>query len=91
MRRITDGNSGTSLFFGNSQRREYDQGRRTASHFPAFSVKAIKADAQILEEGATGVSVTNNVLTLIPYYAWNHRGANQMNVWFYQNLSVLDK
>ena len=40
MRRITDGNSGTSLFFGNSQRREYDQGRRTASHFPAFSVKA---------------------------------------------------
>lgn len=58
---------------------------------PAFSVKAIKADAQILEEGANGVSVKNNVLTLIPYYAWNHRGANQMNVWFYQNLSVLDK
>ena len=58
---------------------------------PAFSVKAIKADAQILEEDANGVSVKNNVLTLIPYYAWNHRGANQMNVWFYQNLSVLDK
>ena len=58
---------------------------------PAFSVKAIKADAQILEDGANGVSVKNNVLTLIPYYAWNHRGANQMNVWFYQNLSVLDK
>ena len=58
---------------------------------PAFSVKAIKTDAQILEEGANGVSVKNNVLTLIPYYAWNHRGANQMNVWFYQNLSVLDK
>ena len=58
---------------------------------PAFSVKAIKADAQILEEGANGVSVKNDVLTLIPYYAWNHRGANQMNVWFYQNLSVLDK
>lgn len=58
---------------------------------PAFSVKAIKVDAQILEEGANGVSVKNNVLTLIPYYAWNHRGANQMNVWFYQNLSVLDK
>ena len=32
---------------------------------PAFSV-AIKADAQILEEGANGVSVKNNVLTLIP-------------------------
>ena len=37
-----------------------------------------------------GVWVTV-VLTLIPYYAWNHRGANQMNVWFYQNLNVLDK
>ena len=44
-----------------------------------------------LEEGANGISVKNDVLTLIPYYAWNHRGANQMNVWFYQNLSVLDK
>ena len=58
---------------------------------PAFSVKAIKADAQILEEGANGVSVKNDVLTLIPYYAWNHRGANQMNVWFYQGLSFMDK
>lgn len=35
--------------------------------------------------------VKNQKLTLIPYYAWNHRGANQMNVWFYQNLNVLDK
>ena len=44
-----------------------------------------------LEEGANGVSVKNDVLTLIPYYAWNHRGANQMNVWFYQGLSFMDK
>ena len=58
---------------------------------PAFAVKAIKTDAQILEEGANGVSVKNDVLTLIPYYAWNHRGANQMNVWFIQSLSLLDK
>ena len=56
-----------------------------------FLCQGHQADAQILEEGANGVSVKNNVLTLIPYYAWNHRGANQMNVWFYQNLSVLDK
>ncbi len=58
---------------------------------PAFAVKAIKTDVQILEEGANGVSVKNDVLTLIPYYAWNHRGANQMNVWFIQSLSLLDK
>ena len=58
---------------------------------PAFTVKAIKTDAQVLEETGNGVSVKNQSLTLIPYYAWNHRGANQMNVWFVQNLSLLDK
>lgn len=46
----------------------------------------------VLDVAADGtVSVKNQKLTLIPYYAWNHRGANQMNVWFYQNLNVLDK
>ena len=58
---------------------------------PAFTVKAIKTDAQVLEETGNGVSVKNQQLTLIPYYAWNHRGADQMNVWFIQNLSSLDK
>ena len=58
----------------------------------AFSVKAIQTPAQVLDQAADGkVSVKNMNLTLIPYYAWNHRGANQMNVWFYQNLAVLDK
>jgi DUF1680 family protein len=37
------------------------------------------------------VAVDCTPLTLIPYYAWNHRGANQMNVWFYQGLSFMDK
>ena len=59
---------------------------------PAFSVKAIQTDAQVLDQAADGmVSVKNQKLTLIPYYAWNHRGANQMNVWFYQDLQVLEK
>ena len=58
---------------------------------PSFAVKAIKTNAQVLEENAKGVSVKDQQLTLIPYYAWNHRGANQMNVWFIQNLSLLDK
>ena len=59
---------------------------------PAFSVKAIQTSSQVLNQAADGTaSVKNQKLTLIPYYAWNHRGANQMNVWFYQNLNVLDK
>ena len=58
---------------------------------PAFTVKAIKTEGQILNDSANGISLKNSTLTLIPYYAWNHRGANQMNVWFYQNLSFMDK
>ena len=58
---------------------------------PAFAVKAITTQAQMLEDAANGVSVKNQNLTLIPYYAWNHRGANQMNVWFVQSLKMLDK
>ena len=59
---------------------------------PAFSVKAIQTSSQVLDQAADGtVSVKNQKLTLIPYYAWNHRGANQMNVWFYQSLSFMDK
>lgn len=58
---------------------------------PAFAVKAITTQAQMFEDGANGVSVKNQKLTLIPYYAWNHRGANQMNVWFVQSLKMLDK
>lgn len=58
---------------------------------PAFTVKAIKTEGQILNDNAEGISLKNCTLTLIPYYAWNHRGANQMNVWFYQNLTFMDK
>ena len=59
---------------------------------PAFNVKAIQTSSLVLDQAADGtVSVKNQKLTLIPYYAWNHRGANQMNVWFYQNLSFMDK
>ena len=57
----------------------------------AFTVKAIKTEGQILNDSADGISLKNCALTLIPYYAWNHRGANQMNVWFYQNLTFMDK
>ena len=58
---------------------------------PAFTVKAVTTNAQVLEEGDNGISLKSQKLTLIPYYAWNHRGANQMNVWFVQSLGMLDK
>lgn len=59
---------------------------------PAFTVKAIHTPVHILNQKQDGViSVKCQNLTLIPYYAWNHRGANEMNVWFYQGLSFMDK
>lgn len=59
---------------------------------PSFEVKAIRTNAQTLEQAADGkVSVKDMPLTLIPYYAWNHRGGDEMNVWFVQDLSILDK
>ena len=58
---------------------------------PSFTVKAITADGQLLEDTADGVDVKDHKLTLIPYYAWNHRGAGEMNVWFVQSLDMLDE
>ena len=59
---------------------------------PAFTVKALRTQAQLLGENADGtVSVSPLSLTLIPYYAWNHRGANEMNVWLLQGLKAMDR
>ena len=59
---------------------------------PAFAVKAIKTQAQVLGENADGtVSASPLQLTLIPYYAWNHRGANEMNVWLLQGLRAVER
>ena len=27
------------------------------------------------------ITVSDTILTLIPYYAWNHRGRSNMSVW----------
>ncbi len=57
-----------------------------------FQVKALRTQAQVLTENAQGgVDAKPLQLTLIPYYAWNHRGAGQMNVWFMQHLDLLDQ
>lgn len=60
----------------------------TESHAAPFEVNAVTTTAQTTSVGADGrVSISDTKLTLIPYYAWNHRGADYMEVW----LSCGDK
>ena len=55
-----------------------------------FSVKAIEVDGEALSTDAEGhVQVAPACLTLIPYYAWNHRGPGLMEVWLAQSLSAV--
>lgn len=45
-------------------------------------INQISTDAQALSYDAAGKLAVKDVkLTLIPYYAWNHRGEGVMNVW----------
>lgn len=47
-------------------------------------------DAQKLGYGADGRLVSEDIsLTLIPYYAWAHRGPGQMAVWLPQSLNAV--
>lgn len=59
-------------------------------HQVSFGVKAIEVDGQSVDTDADGrVKVSDTRLTLIPYYAWNHRGANDMEVWLPQSIEAL--
>lgn len=54
----------------------------------SFTVNAITAPAQALgTKGDGSLTLSNVKLTLIPYYAWNHRGATRMNVWFLNGIN----
>ena len=57
---------------------------------PGHDVKAITTEAQALSIGADGkLKTTDRTLTLIPYYAWDHRGQNGgMNVWLPASVSA---
>ena len=55
-----------------------------------FSVKAVEVDGQVVEQNPRGEAVVKGArLTMIPYYAWNHRGAGFMEVWMPQTISAL--
>jgi len=52
-------------------------------------VVTLMTDAQTLDFNKEGQLMTRNqTLTLIPYYAWCHRGSGKMRVWLPQDLSA---
>jgi hypothetical protein len=52
-------------------------------------VVTLMTDAQTLDFNKEGQLVAKNqTLTLIPYYAWCHRGSGKMRVWLPQDLSA---
>ena len=54
-----------------------------------YGITELKTDAQTLGYDAQGRLVTTDVkLTLIPYYAWAHRGSGSMAVWLPQDLNA---
>ena len=54
-----------------------------------FGINTIQTDAQSLSYDAQGKLVTRDVkLTMIPYYAWAHRGSGDMAVWLPVDLSA---
>ena len=55
-----------------------------------FQVKGIQVDGQSVEQNAQGeVVVKQQTLTMIPYYAWNHRGPGLMEVWMPRSIKAL--
>ncbi len=58
---------------------------------PMGNIKTISTKGQSLSQDASGrVQVADAQLTLIPYYAWNHRGVGHMEVWMANTLGALD-
>lgn len=54
-----------------------------------YGIDKIKSDAQTISYDTDGKLVVKDVtLTLIPYYAWCHRGSGEMTVWLPQELRV---
>ena len=72
----TRGRAGASAGMGNGQ---------------TFNVTAITAQAQEASISPDGKLAAKDVaIRLIPYYAWNHRGAGKMDVWLARSLSGLE-
>ncbi|RHJ84411.1 glycoside hydrolase family 127 protein [Parabacteroides sp. AM08-6] len=54
-----------------------------------YGITELRTQAQSLSYDDTGRLIVKDVtLTMIPYYAWAHRGAGEMAVWFPQEMSA---
>ncbi len=54
-----------------------------------FGITRLKTEAQTLAYDESGRLTTRDVsLTLIPYYAWAHRGSGEMSVWLPQEVGA---
>lgn len=54
-------------------------------------ITTISAKGQAIETQADGsICVREAKITLVPYYAWNHRGVGKMAVWLNQGVERLD-
>lgn len=54
-----------------------------------YGIRQLTTDAQTLSYDATGrLAVKDVKLTLIPYYAWAHRGEGDMEVWLPMDVSA---
>lgn len=54
-----------------------------------YGITQLKTNAQILSYNESGKIIANDVeLTLIPYYAWAHRGNGEMAVWLPIDLNA---
>lgn len=58
----------------------------------AGGVKKLAATGTLLEAGADGkLTATPRAITLIPYYAWCHRGPGRMQVWLAAGTEVMEE
>ena len=69
---------------------QHPQFRMGRTEIAGTQVQTIVTDAQTLSFGPDGkLTAQDQSLTLIPYYAWCHRGRGNMRVWLPQELSAL--
>ena len=56
--------------------------------FNVTAISALAQEASISDDGK--LAAKDVTIKLIPYYAWNHRGAGKMDVWLARSLSGLE-
>ena len=69
-----------------NQEPKFTMGKSEVAHTPVIT---LTTDAQTLDFNNQGKLVTTDqALTLIPYYAWCHRGSGKMRIWLPQDLKA---